>query len=111
MQILECAIAFGMPKLLACCECYMAADDQDRFKTVSSTLLPLSSTLRIAEGLRGLKRKASEADYGDRCECYCCQNSRDNGEHECECYRMEIPDGVTSTWMPSPNEFLSMAQR
>ena len=108
MHILECAIAYGMPKLLACCECYMAVEHQDKFKLLPSTPM-LSSMLRMAEGLRGLKQKMSYEDDDELCDCPCCETIRDNKEWDCKCYRPAI--SYADRYMPCPKDFFDMAQR
>lgn len=70
MQMLNAAVSCGMPKLLACCEYYIAADPLDRFG-LSSLLsmegsLPERSTMRITAALR-LVLKDSD----------CCRSYRD----------------------------------
>ena len=109
MHILDCAIAYGMPKLLACCECHIANDDQDKFKPVASTFLPISSMLRMAKSLHGLKRKVSVDDDDEPCDCYCCRYNRDSGDQECECYRSAVKSA--NRYMPCPKDFLDMAQQ
>ena len=60
LHTLDCATNYKMPKLLACCEYYIATAPIGRFQAELSSLkhpLPISSALRIAAGLRVAFRK------------------------------------------------------
>ncbi len=97
LQTLDSAVRCGMPKLLACCEHHIAADPQQWSQQNSShqeQLLPISSALRIAQGLRmALHRMAADDAAADQ--------SRRKGNK-----------GVPlSKYVPGPKEFLQMAQQ
>ena len=127
MHILDCAIVCDMPKLLACCEYHIAADPQQRFQPISLRpwhLLPISSALRIAEGLRlafqNMAADHAAEDLSQVCDCGCCRHnkqgirSRKTSSREsrfCLCSRQGIAGATLSRYMPGPKEFLEIAQR
>ena len=94
LQFLDSAIRCGMPKLLACCEHHIAADPQQRVEQKSARLeqlLPVSSTLRIAQGLRmALYRLAADNAAADS---------------------KGIEGVLLSKYVPGPKEFFQMAQQ
>ena len=63
LEILDGAVRFDMPKLLACCEHRIALDRSDRsglwLPSLLEEHLPVSSAVRIAAALRKLIRKSS----------------------------------------------------
>ena len=66
MQTLDAALSYSMPKLLACCEYYIAADPSDKFGLPDllrlGKSLPKHSALRIIAALReALKNCTSES--------------------------------------------------
>ena len=72
------ARAFSMPKLLACCEHYIAADPQQRFQPVSAHLgdvLHPSTVTRIADSLQvairrmGKQLETLQADLLEKTPC------------------------------------------
>ena len=96
LQTLDSAVHCEMPKLLACCEHHIAADPQQRFQQDSSgleQLLPVSSALRIAQGLRmALHRIAADNAPADQN-----QSKGSAGVSLRKC-------------VPGPKEFYQMAQ-
>ena len=127
LHILDSTVLCDMPKLLACCQHHISADPQQRFQPISlrlKRLLPVSSALRIAEGLRvAFQRMAADhaaADQSQRCECKCCRRNRQSfrsgktisrGPHICACSRQGISGATLSKYVPGPKEFLEIAQR
>ena len=65
MHIVDAAVRFNMPKLLACCEYYIAVNRRQEFTPISLRLkeIPVSSLLRIAEAaLAAYQRGAASKD-------------------------------------------------
>ena len=123
MHILDCAIVFEMPKLLACCEHHICTDTSQRFQPMlsrsdRSISLPLSSALRIAKGLQVAFQEiakdpaASRPDQGSKCgDCDTCRRQirygSGRGPDRC---RKHGSDAVLRKYMPSPKEFFEMAR-
>ena len=127
LHILFSALLCDMPKLLACCDHHIAADPQQSFQPISlrlKHLLPISSALRIAEGLCvAFQRMAADhaaADQSQRCECECCRRNRQGfrsgqtisrGPQIRACYSKGIAGATLNKYVPGPKEFLEMAQQ
>lgn len=108
VHIMDCANVFGMPKLMACCEYHIAADEEGSFKPVPTTLVPISCMLNVAEALHGTKRRQAYEDDDQICECCCCEVKREIGE-DCRCHRPAFED--EAKYMPCPKELLNISKR
>ena len=98
LQTLNAAVSCDMPKLLACCEFHIAAENQQRLQPVMlrlEELLPISSALRIAQGLRvALQRMGEEHAAAE-------DQSQSKGP----------ANVMLCKYLPGPKEFLQMAQQ
>ena len=65
MHIMDAAVRFNMPKLLACCEYTIAVDLRQEYSPISLRLrdLPVSSLLRIAEGLQAAYQRSASSKH------------------------------------------------
>ena len=97
LQTLDAAVSCDMPKLLACCEHHIAADSQQKLQPKIARLeqlLPISSALRIAQGLRmALQRMVEE---------YAAAEDQDQSKGTVTV--------MLSKYLPGPKQFLQMAQ-
>jgi hypothetical protein len=94
--MLECATAYDIPKILACCEHHLAIDPLQRFKVLPASFslgqqLPGCSLLRVADALRAAFHKLAVNQHDavwctgslrlaarcslppERCDCQCCR--------------------------------------
>lgn len=119
LYTMKCATLYGMPKLLACCEYYIALSSSGlqpttnavalRVRCLSEPLLRRSSS-RIAEGFciafQGLAEHASRRQP---CKCACCLGRNDPGYTSCNCHIAATPKEKLSGFLPGPKAFLKMA--
>ncbi len=118
MHLLDCAVVFEMPKLLACCEHHICIDPKQRFQPMRCSahyLLPTSSALRIANGLRTAFQMIGNNPYICNIQTCTHEDCRCTG---CERFKCRYPRGVDtgkcicvrlSSYMPSSKQFLAMA--
>ena len=113
MHIMDCALQFDMPKLLACCEYHIAADPLQRFQPVSLRLrdaLPNGSVLRIAEGLASAFETMAASP---QCHCVCCRKGRAGiniSVPTCaSCTGKDLARALLWKYVPGPSSFLLMA--
>ena len=116
MYLLDFASVFEMPKLLACCEHHICIDPKQRFQPMRSSsqhLLPTSSALRIAKGLRMAFQRIGNRPCSSSVNSQLC--CRCTG---CESFRLRYLSGADTTkciclclsrYVPRPKEFLAMA--
>ncbi len=119
LHTMKCATLYGMPKLLACCEYYIALSSSGLQPTPNSALLrarclsePLlrRSSSRIAESFGiAFVSLAEQASRRQPCKCACCQGRNDPGYTSCNCYIAATPKEKLSGFLPSPKALLRMA--
>ena len=123
MHTLECAVRFGMPRLLACCEHHISVDPKKRFQPISAHLgglLPHSSVTRVADSLQGaIQGMAAKLAYEQR--SLGSSSAYDSGRNaigavgNLPCWKYgkssseDFARAFLSKYVPSPKSFLEMA--
>ena len=122
LNIMKGASLFGMPKLLACCEYYVAlstlAGAHGGLTAQCETEQLLArSWARIAKGfckaLQGaVAPTASQTCRSEPCKCECCLavKIRLSAYANCTCFRPVYTVKAAEGFVPSPKEFWKMAE-
>lgn len=77
LQLVYAAVQLDMPKLLACCENYIAAESGSRFNLLQlGPHLPVTSALRISKGLIAAYFKSKILRGSESCRCPCCDKHK-----------------------------------
>ena len=129
MHTMMCAVLYDMPKLLACCEYYIAVRSSGLHSNkvvATETFDPSGAVLRlccssepmfmrsythVAEAFcMAFERLADQASRKQPCSCACCQSQRDPKVWQsCSCRIATMPKEGLSSFLPSPKELLKMA--